>query len=206
MVCKSHFVNLQSPQFYENLSTIQFNYADSLLWRAARPLVDVVLRMEGEEGGEDSEDGWHGWTSRQIGSFLDTLPARCCLVVGVWETVAEGGTELEREALTLGVVCEVVEGEVRSLRTFDTLVAAGLKATEQLEPGFEDALEIMRVARMTVAPVAWALFTDKATWDEWIFDGGDGDDGGSINKSELLVSFVRRGRCVLMGSQAAVQQ
>jgi hypothetical protein len=108
---------------------------------------------------------------------------------------------LEGEQLVLGVACEVVEGEVCSIRTFEALREAGLKPTEQLEPGIDDALEIMRVVKMQVAPVAWGLFTDKATWDEWLF--ASGEDGGSIDKGELLASFARRGRCVLLGSRTA---
>jgi hypothetical protein len=105
------------------------------------------------------------------------------------------------------VVCEVVEREVCSIRTLEALealealVAAGLKPTQELEPGIDDTLEIMRVVRTTIAPVAWALFTDKATWDEWLF--ASGEDGGSLDKGEVLASLARQGRCVLMGSRAA---
>ena len=49
--------------------------------------------------------------------------------------------------------------EVRSIRTFEALIAAGLKPIKQLEPSYEEALEIMRAARVQIAPVAWALFT-----------------------------------------------
>ncbi len=73
------------------------------------------------------------------------LPSRCSLVAGVWETEA-AGTAREQEYLVLGCICEVVEGEVRSVRTFEALTAAGLKAVKHLEPGFEDAFEIMQGA------------------------------------------------------------
>ena len=49
----------------------------------------------------------------------------------------------------------------------------------------------MRVVRLQVAPVEWALFIDKVTWDEWLF--ADGADGSVIDKGELLISFARRG-------------
>ena len=69
----------------------------------------------------------------------------------------------------------------------------------ELEPGVDDALEIMRAARRLVAPVAWALFMEKSAWDEWLFAGGD--DGAVIDKGELLATFARQGRCVLLGGQ-----
>ena len=167
--------------------------ADSSLWRTAHPLLDVALRLEQN----DASYSWHGWNKQQMSDFLKNLPPQCSLVIGVWETM---GDPLEQEVLWLGVVCEVVEGEVCSIRTFEALSAAGLKSARQLEPGIEDALEIMRVARAQVAPVAWALFTDKATWDEWLF--ASDDDGGISDKGEILAAFARRGRCVLLGSQA----
>jgi hypothetical protein len=86
------------------------------------------------------------------------------------------------------------------LEALGALGADGLKPTQELEPGIDDALEIMRVVGTTIAPVAWALFTDKATWDEWLF--ASGDDGGSLDKGEMLASLARQGRCVLMGSRA----
>ncbi len=94
--------------------------------------------------------------------------------------------------------CEIVAGEVRSVRTFEALNATGLKSIEQIEPGVEDALAIMHAAREQVAPVAWALFTDKATWDAWLFTTGD--EGAVIDKGELLTAFTEWGRCVLLGS------
>jgi len=168
---------------------------DTSLWQAVRPLLDVALRLEQH----NDAYVWHGWSKRQINAFLAMLPSRCSLVAGVWETEA-AGTAREQEYLVLGCICEVVEGEVRSVRTFEALTAAGLKAVKHLEPGFEDAFEIMRVARAQVAPVAWALFIDRITWDEWLF-AGDGDEG-VIDKGELLASFVRKGRCVLLSSRS----
>jgi len=166
---------------------------DSSLWQVVQPLLDAALRLEQH----DNAYAWHGWSKRQIDIFLANLPPQCSLVVGVWETVASMAEE--REYLALGFVCEVVEGEVRSVRTFEALTAAGLKAVKHLEPGFEDALEIMRVARTQVAPVAWGLFTDRITWDEWLF--ASNDDEGVIDKGELLASFARKGRCVLLSSK-----
>ena len=169
---------------------------DSPSWRAARPLLDAVLRLE-----QDRENyAWHGWNREQISVFLKHLPASCSLVIGVWEIVTESTDEGEH--LTLGLVCEIVEAEVRSICTFEALTAVGLKSVEQLEPGIEDALEIMRVVRMQVAPVAWALFTDKVTWNEWLF--AVGANGAVIDKGELLASFVRQGRCVLLGGRGEI--
>ena len=163
--------------------------ANSELWPAVRPLLDVMLRLE--RG--DNTYVWHGWSKGQIHQFLQRLPAHCTLVVGVWEMGTEEHTTLGYESLIIGCVCEVVGGEVCTIRTFGTLTDANLPSVKELEPGFEHAREIMRVVQTQVAPVAWALFTDKTTWDEWLF----GDD----DKGELLASFVGQGRCVLMGSQ-----
>jgi hypothetical protein len=171
--------------------------AESQLWPAIRPLLDALLRLEHY----DDTYVWHGWSKRQIHQFLQRLPAHCTLVVGVWETSVEEQTVLGQESLVVGCVCEVVEGEVHTIRTFEAFTDAALPSVKQLEPGFEHALELMRVVRMQVAPVAWALFTDKVTWDEWLFT--DDNEGHAIDKGELLASFARRGRCVLMGSQTA---
>lgn len=172
---------------------------DARLWQAARPLLDVALRMEQS----DEAFVWHGWDCQQIERFLKQLPSPSSVVVGVWETVPTDEEEQspERDLLILGIVCEVVEGEVRSIRTFEALEDAGLKPVVQLEPGYEDALEVLRVARKEVAPVAWALFIDKPAWDEWLF--ADGADGGVVDKGELLAQFAHRGRCVLLGSQVS---
>src|SRR5215471_17097417 len=165
---------------------------NSASWIAARPLLDAALRLEQQ----DENYSWHGWNKEQVGVFLKNLPAHCSLVVGVWEIVPLTNSREEYEHLILSLVCEVVEGEVRSIRTFEAL---GHESVEQLEPGIEDALEIMRLVRMQVAPVAWALFIDKITWDTWLFDSGA--EGAVINKGGLLASFVRQGRCVLLGSR-----
>src|SRR5256885_1902158 len=138
--------------------------ADSPLWSAARPLLEAALRLEQR----DDNYSWYGWNKRQINAFLEGLPPSCSLVVGVWETSLAEDDAIEHEALMLGVVCEVVAGEVCSIRTFEALTAFGLGPAKSLEPGIDDALEIMRIVKTQVAPVAWALFTDKATWDEWL--------------------------------------
>ena len=106
---------------------------------------------------------------------------------------------LGQESLVVGCVFEVVDGEVCTIRTFEALTEAGLPSVKELEPGFEHASEIMRVVRTQIAPVAWALFTDKTTWNEWLF--GDDDKRDAVDKGELLASFARQGRCVLLGSQ-----
>ena len=169
--------------------------ADSHLWRAARPLLDAALRLDQH----NDTYSWHGWDKQQMSRFLNNLPSPCSLVVGVWETISTEDGTAEREELALGIVCEVVEGEIRSICTFEALASAGLKPIKELEPGFDDAIEIMRAARNLVAPVAWALFIEKMAWDEWLFAGGD--DGTVVDKGELLASFARQGHCVLMGSQ-----
>lgn len=169
---------------------------DAPLFRPLRPLLDVALRLDQY----DDLFSWHGWDKQQIERFLEALPSICSLVVGVWETVCEDGETAEHEKLALGCVCEVRDGMVTTVRTFESLADAGLKAVEQLEPGIDDALEIMRVVR-TLSPVAYALFMEKAAWDEWLFVCGD--DGGVIDKGEALAAMARQGRCVLMGSQVA---
>lgn len=165
---------------------------DSSLWQPARPLLEAALRLEQN----DDTYSWYGWHKKYIDAFLKGLPEPCSLLVGVWDTLASASGE-EREVLVLGCICEVSKGEVRSIRTFEAL--SGLPPVDQLEPGFEHALEIMRAAKAQVAPVAWAIFTDKATWDEWLF--AEGENGTIIDKGELLASLARQGRCVLMGSQ-----
>ncbi len=170
--------------------------ADTPLWRTARPLLDAALRLEQN----DETYSWYGWNKQQINAFLQRLPEHCTLLVGVWEMVADEdekpGATLERESLGIGFVCEVVEGEVRSIRTFEALNDMNLPSIQELEPGFEHVQELMRVVKNEIAPVAWALFTDKATWDEWLF--AESGDGGVIDKGELLASFARQGRYVLM--------
>lgn len=172
---------------------------DGRAFRAVRPLLDMALRLDRD----DSAFIWHGWNKLQIDAFLAALPARCSLVVGVWETIDEDGEgeAPERETLALGCVCEVCDGEVQSICGFESLAGAGLKPVDQLEPGVDDALEIMRAARIMLSAVAYALFIEKTAWDEWLF--ASGEDGAVIDKGELLASLAREGRCVLMGSQVA---
>lgn len=176
----------------EELSVID---ADSSLWNKTRPLLDIALRLEQH----DDSYVWHGWRKSQLNAFLQSLPAHCSLVVGVWETESEERSR-EREQLILGCVCEVIEAEIHTIRTFEAFTDPDLPPLQQLEPGFEHALAIMRVARIHVAPVAWALFTDRTTWDEWLF--ATGEDAEAINKGDILASFAHQGRCVLLGSQA----
>jgi hypothetical protein len=175
----------------EELSVID---ADSPLWGRMRPLLDIVLRLE-----QDDTWVWHGWSKSELNAFLQSLPMHCSLVVGVWETgIDERGQA--REQLILGGVCEVIEAKIHTIRTFEALADPDLPPVQELEPGFEHALAIMRVARIQVAPVAWALFTDRTTWEEWLFVVGD--DEAEINKGDVLASFAHQGRCVLLGSQA----
>jgi hypothetical protein len=182
------FAEVELHMISEELVVLDGN---SALWKAARPLLVAALRLDRRDDGYS----WHGWNKEQIGVFLKQLPSRCSLVLGVWEIVPGTSGIEECENLIIGLVCEVVDGSISSVRTFESLV---LKSVERLEPGIQDALEVMRQARMQVAPVAWALFIDKVTWETWLF--AEGVDGAIIDKGELLASFVRQGRCVLLGS------
>jgi hypothetical protein len=178
-------------------------------WSAIRPYVEAVFRLEQNEG----SSVWHGWDKQQIDAFLQQLPSPCSLLVAVWETEEDAvASDIQgsnaREVLVLGCVCEVVAGEVRSIRTFESLQDDDLPPLEELEPGYQHAFELMRVVRKLVAPVAWGLFTDKQTWNEWIFQERDksllyDNDGTAVNKGKLLAELAQQGRCVLMGSQTA---
>ncbi|MBE3557691.1 MAG: hypothetical protein IMW89_00485 [Ktedonobacteraceae bacterium] len=173
--------------------------ADSPLWHPLRPLLDVVLQFD-QHNEQHEQWRWHGWTKKQIEAFLASLPAHCTLIAGVWETGGvpcneQKGRE-EHETLVLSCICEVANGTVRSLRTFASLQSSDVPPLSALEPGYEHALAIMRAVRVEVAPVAWALFTEKAAWDEWLLSEGENGD-----KGELLARLARQGRCVLLGSQ-----
>jgi len=170
------------------------------LWQTARPLLDAALRLE------QSDDSlvWHGWRKSQVEAFLATLPAPCSLVLGIWDTFPATDTQPVQDKVVLGLVCKVEQGVIRSLGTFEALVSAGLKPIDELEIGMEDALDIMHYARRQFAPVAWALFSEKAAWDEWLFAAGDQDE--IVDKGALLDRLVEQGRCVLMGSQAAMHE
>ena len=167
---------------------LQIINADALSWQAVRPLLSIAMRLE-----SDDAYVWHGWNKAQITVMLNQLPTHCTIIAGVWSD-----DESQVERIVFSCICEIVNGEVKTVRTFEALSDENLPALEHLEPGFEHALEIMRVVRVSVAPVAWALFTDKHTWDEWIYTG----DEHIVDKSALLASFAQQGRCVLMGSQA----
>jgi hypothetical protein len=180
--------------------------ANSPSWSAIKPYVEAALRLEQNEG----PSTWHGWDKQQIDSFLQGLPSPCSLLVAVWETDDAVERNIHghstREMLVLGCVCEVVAGEVRSIRTFESLQDDDLPPLEELEPGYEHAFELMRVVRRLIAPVAWGLFTDKQTWNEWIFQEGnkslsDDNDGITVDKGKLLTVLAQQGRCVLVGSQ-----
>ena len=170
---------------------------NSQLWQTARPLLDAALRLEQS----DHTCSWHGWNKQQISQFLKNLPSPCSLVLGVWESVPVTRDENQpaHDELRLGIVCQVIEGEVCTIRTFEALTSAGLDPINELEPGIDDALEIMRIVKTLIAPVAWALFIEKSAWDEWLF--AEGQDGSAIDKGDILASLARQGRCVLLGSQ-----
>jgi len=168
-------------------------------WSAIRPYVEAVLRLEQNEG----PSIWHGWDKQQVETFLQGLPSPCALLVAVWETEDDAGRDSHdqsvREMLVLGCACEVVAGEVHSVRTFESLQNDDLPPLEELEPGYEHAFELMRVVRRLIAPVAWGLFTNKQTWNEWIFT--ESNDGIPFDKGKLLTELAQQGKCVLMGSQ-----
>lgn len=170
------------------------------LWRVARPLLDAILHLEESR----ESDVWYGWQKSQVSTFLAKLLSPCSLVVGVWDTIHAMDNQPAQDKLVLGAVCGVENGTVCSIGSFETLVSAGMKSVDNLEIGMEDALEIMHYARKQFAPVAWALFIEKSAWDEWLFTAGE--DGAGVDKGKMLRQLVHLGRCVLMGSQAALRE
>lgn len=172
--------------FAEELQVLD---ADTPLWNEVRPLLHMALRLEQDGDG-------HGWRKEAVEAFLQGLPAHCALLVGVWETTTEG-----QDILVVGCICEVRKGQICTIGTFEAFTDADLPPVKALEPGIEHAQELMQATRKQIAPVAWALFTDRATWNEWLF--AESDNETMIDKGELLASLARQGRCVLMGSQAA---
>lgn len=169
--------------------------SDSTLWLSSNSLLDIVRRFE-----EQNEAySWNGWNNQQIRNFLQSLPARSSIVVGVWETIAEKDGSAESEKLVIGLICEVIHGEVYSIRTFDALSSDGLKPSNQLEPGIDDARKIILYTEKLVAPVAWALFTEKTTWDELLFSSVD--NGTVVDKAQQLAALIHQGRCVIMGNK-----
>lgn len=169
-------------------------------WESVRPLVDSALRLEQSQ----KSASWHGWTKEQIDTFLKQLPPHCTLLLGVWETRIDERTAQERDLLVLGCACEVVDGSISSVRTVASLVESNGPSLEELEPSFEHAYTLMQSAKRQIAPVAWALFTDRATWNEWVYT--ESENGEEIDKGELLAALARQGRCVLMGNQTAHKQ
>jgi hypothetical protein len=178
--------------------------ADSPLWLSAKPLLEITWKLEQSD---DTYD-WHGWRKTNIDAFLAHLPRHCSLMVGVWraETLSStDSTTQTTDTLLLGLVCEVVAAEVHSVHTFASLIDARLPPVQELEPGYQHALELMRVARAQVAPVAWALFTDEDTWNEWLLTELDAA-GTTVDKGNLLTLLARQGRCVLLGNQTIQQR
>jgi len=169
--------------------------SDSPLWLSTSTLLDIALRFDRN----DETYSWNGWRKQPIRDFLNSLPSPSSLVAGVWETIHAKEGSPERENLVIGLICEIFDGEVRSVRTFDALTDGSLKPSNQLEPCIDDAREIIRQTEKLVAPVAWALFTMKSTWDEWLFAGEEDDI--AVDKGQQLTTFTQQGRCVLMGSQ-----
>jgi hypothetical protein len=175
--------------------------ADSPLWQATKPLFEIAWKLE---QGDDTYN-WHGWRKDRVDAFLASLPPHCSLMVGVWRSEDSSlvdPTGQTTDTLLLGFVCEINAAEVRSIRTFASLTDPRLPTIQELEPGYQHALELMRIAREQVAPVAWALFTDEQTWNEWITTENDRDAAdGVVDKGKLLTQFAQQGRCVLLGSQ-----
>lgn len=172
---------------------------NSPLWLSSKSLLDVAKGFERE----DETYSWNGWGKQQIRKFLHSLPSRSSIVVGVWEVLCENEGHAEHEELVVGLVCEVIDGEVRSVRTFDALKADGLKPSDQLEPGVDDAREIIQHVERVVAPVAWALFTEKATWDELLLPRVV--NGTVVDKAKQFDTLIQEGRCVIMGNQTMYQ-
>lgn len=177
--------------FAEELAVLD---PEASLWSPVSPLLPVALRLEQN----DDNYVWHGWNKSQIQTFLQQLPTHCTLLLGVWDTVENEARE-PQERVVIGLICEVIHAEVHTIRTFEALAEPEFPPIEQLEPGYEHALALIRVVKAQIAPVAWALFTDKATWDEWLLSPSE--QGEATNKGEKLASLARQGRCVLMGSQ-----
>ncbi len=171
----------------------------SPLWETMRPMLDAALRLE---TGDDTTV-WHGWNKAQVETFLRRSPHHCCVVVAAWETLHDE-QHAERDVLRVGWVGELLDGQVCAIHTLDTLTIVGLPHIHDLEPGYEHARAIMRAVHAGIAPVAWAIFTDKTTWDEWLF--ATDSEGGVIDKSALLRSLSQQGRCVLLGSQVGHPQ
>jgi len=185
--CKTTIVDEEACVLAEELHIVD---ANAPAWPLIRPLLNSAMLLE-----QNDTLVWHGWNKAQITTLLTQLPTHCTILAGVWSSSTD---EQQQEHLILSCVCEVRNGEVQTVRTFETLVSEELPSIQVLEPGFEHALEIMRVVRQTIAPVAWALFTDKATWDEWVYSGNE----NVIDKGAMLAFLAAQGRCVLMGSQA----
>ncbi len=166
--------------------------ADTPLWNEVRSLLQLALRLDQE----DDRYCWQGWRKKAIKTFLRNLPDHCALLVGVWETAAN-----EQDILVVGCICEVRKGQICTVCTFDALTDKNLSPVKEMEPGIEHAQQLIQATRKQIAPVAWALFTDRATWNEWLF--AEGDNETMMDKGELLALLADQGRCVLMGSQAA---
>ncbi len=171
---------------------------DSPLWGALGPLLNVALRLDQSDGSMI----WHGWRKSPIERFLGQLPSPCSLLVCVWEPTSID-EEIGSERLVLGALCEVVNAEVRTVRSVQALFAEGTRSIVEMEPGISDAMELMRLAKREVAPVAWGLFTDKRTWDEWLLTEISGEPPSPVDKEDLLASLARQGRCVLLGSEVS---
>ena len=168
----------------------------SPLWMCCSSLLDIAMCFDHS----DETYSWNGWSKQQIRNFLQALPSRSSIVVGVWDTLCEKEGDTKREELVIGLVCEVINGEVHSIRTFDALNVDGLKPSDGLEPGIDDAREIILHTERAVAPVAWALFMEKSTWDEWLF--ASADENAVLEKGPQLIELAHQGRCVLMRSKA----
>lgn len=171
----------------------------SPLWNTVRPLLDAALKLE--QGPSDMV--WHGWHKPQIDAFLRELPDPCTLLVAVWDTSENNEATVDDtapETVAVGIIFEIRAGVIHSLRTIETLVAHGLPPLASLEPGYQHAFDMIRITRTQIAPVAWALFTDWTTWNEWLY--AENEQGEPLNKGVLLAEMAHQGRCVLMGSRA----
>jgi hypothetical protein len=59
--------------------------SDSPLWLSSSFLLEIVKHFEEQ----DETSSWNGWNKLQIRNFLQSLPTRSSIVVGVWETIFE---------------------------------------------------------------------------------------------------------------------
>ena len=101
--------------------------ADSPLWQAAKPLLEIAWKLEQS----DDTYSWHGWRKAHINAFLASLPRHCSFLVGGWrseELSSIDSITQTTDALIIGLVCEIDAAEIHTVRTFASLTDARLPA------------------------------------------------------------------------------